>query len=95
MRRRSCASSRAEGEGWLERTDGARLFYRVDDFTDPWIEPETPAAHAWWTRMMGETLASTQAGFPRRLHTFDATQELEHCWRPIGADAPGKRPGQV
>jgi len=37
-----------------------------------------PAAHAWWTRMMGETPASTQAGFLRCLHGFDATLELEN-----------------
>jgi hypothetical protein len=31
-------------------SDGTRLFYRVDDFTDPWTEPQTvvllhPAQH--------------------------------------------------
>ncbi len=25
--------------------DGAELFYRVDDFTDPWTRPETVVLH--------------------------------------------------
>ena len=25
--------------------DGAELFYKIDDFTDPWTEPETVLLH--------------------------------------------------
>jgi 3-oxoadipate enol-lactonase len=26
---------------YVNLPDGARIFYRVDDFTDPWSQPET------------------------------------------------------
>ena len=28
-------------DNYLERPDGCKIFYTVDDFTDPWRKPET------------------------------------------------------
>ena len=54
-----------------------------------------PAAHAWWTAMMGRTPASTQAGFLRRLGSFDATPLLERVSCPTLVIANGSSTGKT
>jgi len=59
-------------EGWARKNMVSRLGAKMP-----------PEAIAWWSRYMGQTAASTQIGFMRKLAAFDATDDLDRVKAPM------------